>query len=141
MQPEMAELVGEHGLDFRKVDPSGILSTVVGYQTVLCGGFVCSSPNAPPGVTPVVSGVAGLEGDGGLAVNAQTNGPQGVGVDPSGSFLCVADTGNNVVRQVNLSTGIIISIAGIMGDGGSDALPANGWQSRVSGPLSLVRNA
>ena len=125
----------------RKVDANGILTTVVGYQTVLCGGFVCSSPNAPPGVTPVVSGVAGLEGDGGLAVNAQLNGPQGVGVDPSGSFLCVADTGNNVVRQVNLSTGIIITIGGIMGDGGSDTLPANGWQSRTSGPQGCVMDA
>jgi DNA-binding beta-propeller fold protein YncE len=125
----------------RKVDPNGILTTVVGYQTVLCGGFVCSSPNAPPGVAPVVSGVAGLEGDGGLAVNAQLNGPQGVGVDPSGSFLCVADTGNNVVRQVNLSTGIIITVAGIMGDGGSDSLPANGWQSRVNGPQGCAMDA
>jgi DNA-binding beta-propeller fold protein YncE len=125
----------------RKVDPSGVLSTVVGYQTVLCGGFVCSSPNAPPNVTPVVSGIAGLEGDGGLAANAQLNAPQGVAVDPSGSFLCIADTGNNTVRQVNLSTGIIITIAGIMGDGGSDALPANGWQSRNSGPQGCAMDA
>jgi len=125
----------------RKVDPNGVLSTVVGYQTVLCGGFVCSSPNAPPNVTPVVSGIAGLEGDGGLAGNAQLNAPQGVGVDPSGSFLCVADTGNNVVRQVNLSTGIIITIGGIMSDGSSDALPANGWQARLNGPQGCVMDA
>jgi len=125
----------------RKVDPSGILTTVVGYQTVLCGGFVCSSPNAPPNVTPVVSGIAGLEGDGGLAVNAQLNAPQGVGVDPSGSFLCIADTGNNAIRQVNLSTGIIITIGGYIGDGGSDALPANGWQSRVSGAQGCAMDA
>ena len=125
----------------RKVDPSGILSTVVGYQTVLCGGFVCNSPNVPPGSTPVVTPLSGLEGDGGLAVNAQLNGPQGVGVDPSGSFLCVADTGNNVIRQVNLSTGIIITIAGIIGDGGSDTLPANGWQSRNSGPQGCAMDA
>ena len=102
---------------------------------------MCSSPNAPPGVAPVVSGVAGLEGDGALAVNAQLNGPQGVGVDPSGSFLCIADTGNSAVRQVNLSTGIIITIGGIMGDGGSDALPANGWQSRVNGPQGCAMDA
>ena len=55
-----------------------------------------------------------------MAVNAQLNGPQGVGVDPSGSFLCIADTGNSAVRQVNLSTGIIITIGGIMADSSFD---------------------
>ena len=125
----------------RKVDPTGILSTAVGYPTVLCGGFPCSSPLAPPTAVPVNSGVAGSEGDGASAVNAQLNTPQGVGVDPSGSFLCVADTSNNVVRQVNLSTGIIITIAGYIPDGGSDTLPANGWQSRVSGPQGCAMDA
>jgi hypothetical protein len=125
----------------RKVDPNGVLTTVVGYQTLLCGGFPCNSPLAPAGSTPVLTVLSGLEGDGGLAVNAQLNGPQGVGVDPSGSFLCIADTGNNTVRQVNLSTGIIITIGGIMGDGGSDALPANGWQSRLNGPQGCAMDA
>jgi DNA-binding beta-propeller fold protein YncE len=125
----------------RKVDPNGILSTVVGYPTVLCGGFPCSSPLAPPASIPVNSGVAGSAGDGGLATNAQLSGPQGVGVDPSGTYLCVADTGNNVVREVNLQTGIIITAAGIMPDGGSDALPANGWQSRLNGPQGCAMDA
>jgi NHL repeat. len=62
-------------------------------------------------------------------------------VDPNGNFLCIADTGNQVVREVNLSTGIIITIAGIMPDGGSDTLPANGWQSRLSGPQGCTVDA
>jgi DNA-binding beta-propeller fold protein YncE len=108
---------------------------------VLCGGFPCSSPLAPPASNPVNSGVAGSEGDGGLAVNAQLNTPIGVGVDPSGTYLCIADTSNNVVRQVNLQTGIIITIAGIIPDGSSDALPANGWTSRISGPQGCAMDA
>jgi len=125
----------------RKVDPSGILTTVVGYPTVLCGGFPCNSPLAPPTAIPVNSGVAGSEGDGAAANLAQLNAPQGAAVDPSGSFLCIADSSNNVVRQVNLSTGIIITIGGYLPDGGSDTLPANGWQSRVSGPQGCAMDA
>ncbi len=115
----------------RKVDANGILSTIVGYPTVT---FTNS------GVS-VNTGISGSEGDGGPANQAQLNGPQGVGVDPSGRFLCIADTGNNVVRQVNLSTGIIITIAGQIPDGSSDSLPANGWQSRINGPQGCTMDA
>jgi hypothetical protein len=115
----------------RKVDASGILTTVAGYATVTVGNN---------GV-PSNSGVSGSEGDGGLATNAQFNSPRGVGVDPGGNFLCIADTSNNAVRQVNLKTGIVLQTGGIGVDGGSDTLPANGWQSRVSGPEGCAMDA
>jgi DNA-binding beta-propeller fold protein YncE len=62
-------------------------------------------------------------------------------VDPSGSFLCIADTSNHATRQVNLSTGIILTIGGIIPDGGSDTLPANGWQSRNNAPEGCAMDA
>jgi DNA-binding beta-propeller fold protein YncE len=115
----------------RKVDANGILTTAVGYPTVTIGTNGVASN----------SGVAGSEGDGGKATAAQLNSPRGVGVDPSGSFLCIADTSNHATRQVNLSTGIILTIGGIIPDGGSDTLPANGWQSRNNAPEGCAMDA
>ena len=45
------------------------------------------------------NGNAGLSGDGGPAVNASLNSPEGVFVDPAGN-LYIGDTGNNRIREV-----------------------------------------
>jgi len=81
----------------RKVDPSGIITTVAG------------------------NGTGGFSGDGGPATSAGLNSPFGVAVDGSGN-LYVADTGNYRVRRV-APNGIITSVAGngtqaFSGDGG-----------------------
>ena len=67
---------------------------------------------------------AGFSGDGGAATSAQLNAPLSVIVDPSGD-LFIADTGNNVIREVVASTGKIQTVAGnhalgagFSGDGG-----------------------
>ena len=82
----------------RKVDGSGIITTVVG------------------------TGVAGYFGDGGLAVNARLSAPTGVALDGQGN-LFVADMGNNRIRLVN-PAGVISTLAGngvatFQGDSGS----------------------
>jgi uncharacterized protein (TIGR03437 family) len=53
---------------------------------------------------------AGFSGDGGLAVNAQLNSPQGIAFDPNGNMY-IADSRNNRIRQVSTS-GIITTFAG-----------------------------
>ncbi len=53
---------------------------------------------------------AGFSGDGGLAVNAQLNAPQGMAIDASGNIY-IADTNNNRVRVVT-TNGIINTFAG-----------------------------
>jgi len=67
---------------------------------------------------------AGFAGDGGLATSAQLNGPLAVVVDPSGNVF-IADTANNVIREVVFATGKIQTVAGanagspgFAGDGG-----------------------
>ena len=82
----------------RKVDGSGIITTVVG------------------------TGVAGYSGDGGLAVSAKLSAPTGVALDGQGN-LFVADLGNNRIRLVN-PAGVISTLAGnglatFQGDGGA----------------------
>ncbi len=71
----------------RRVDTSGIISTVAGNGARLFGG------------------------DGGPATLAQLNAPAAITFDPAGN-LYIADTGNNRVRKVTVSTGFIDTIAG-----------------------------
>jgi len=53
----------------------------------------------------------GYTGDGGPATFAELSGLQGVAVDSAGNVY-IADSGDNVVRKVTASTGIITTIAG-----------------------------
>ena len=74
-------------------------------------------------ITTVAGSVkAGFSGDGGPAIAASLQNPQGVALDAAGN-LYIADTANQVIRKVN-SQGIITTVAGNGqqgpgGDGGS----------------------
>jgi len=87
------------GNRIRKVDSSGIITTVAG------------------------NGTAGFLGDGGPADSASLNNPTGVAVDPAGNIF-IADQNNNRIRMVDPSTGNITTVAGngwatYSGDGGA----------------------
>ena len=58
------------------------------------------------------TGVTGSGGDGGAAIHGQLYYPQGVAVDIISGFLYIADTGNNKIRVVTKSTGLITTFAG-----------------------------
>ncbi len=82
----------------RKVNTSGIISTIAG------------------------NGTQGYSGDGGLATTAELNTPVRAITDSIGN-LYIDDAGNNVIREVINSSGIISTIAGngtggYSGDGG-----------------------
>ncbi len=76
---------------------------------------------------PAISTVAGTGagaygGDGGLATASHLNNPGGVAVDSAGDIF-IADTANNVIREVDATTGDISTVAGTgtagdTGDGG-----------------------
>jgi uncharacterized protein (TIGR03437 family) len=81
------------------------------------GNLYVSSSNcvfkiASTGTVTLIAGTsrAGFSGDGGLAVNAQLNSPQGMAFDPNGNMY-IADSRNNRIRQVSTS-GIITTFAG-----------------------------
>jgi uncharacterized protein (TIGR03437 family) len=115
--------------------PVAALSTSIGQTrklAVTAAGLYFSSGNAVfrldgSGTLALIAGNsrAGFSGDGGPAVNAQLNAPQGVTVDSAGDVF-IADSVNNRVRMVN-PQGIIstfagnggISIPGFWGDGGA----------------------
>ena len=76
----------------RKVDASGIITTVAG------------------------TGSSGFSGDGGLATLAQLDEPHGVFVDSSGNIY-IADRKNHRIRKVDGATGIITTVSGRPGSG------------------------
>jgi uncharacterized protein (TIGR03437 family) len=65
------------------------------------------------GVTSIVagSGVTGFSGDGGSALSASFNDPEGIAVDVAGNIY-VADFNNERIRKVDAQTGLISTIAG-----------------------------
>lgn len=68
---------------------------------------------ATTGIITTVAGTgdAGFFGDGGQATSAMLNTPNGIGLDTAGN-LFIADTDNNRIRKVTVSTGIITTVAG-----------------------------
>ena len=94
----------------RKVDTAGMISTVAG-NSAFCGNTPCPT------------------GDGGPAIAAQLNSPEGIAIDPAGDIY-IADGFNNRVRKVTAENGtieptdIITTVAGngdkaYGGDGGA----------------------
>ncbi len=82
------------------------------------------SVHEPDGTLRVLAGTGeqGLAGDGAEATKAQFNGPHHLLVGPDG-LLYVADTFNNVVRRIDLRSGVVTRVAGtgqkgFNGDGG-----------------------
>ena len=95
--------------------------------------------NASTGVITTVAGNggAGFSGDGGQASSASLYYPAGLALDTSG-HLFIADTENNRIREVNLSTGIIATVVGngtygYSGDGGQ----ATGAELRYPGGVAV----
>ena len=78
---------------------------------------------------------SGWQGDGGPAIAARLNGPQGLAVDIAGD-LYIADTNNHVIRRVDVRSKHITTFAGIGAGGFSSAGLANAVA--LSRPGSLV---
>ena len=81
-------------------------------------------------------GQPGLSGDDGPAAAAQLNGPHHLLVGPDGA-LYIADTFNNVVRRVDLRTGIISRVAGT-GDKGFGGDGGAAREAKFSGVFSIA---
>jgi hypothetical protein len=78
--------------------------------------------------------IGGYTGDGGLAINAELFKPTRITLDGLGN-LYISDYGNNVIRKVVLSTGIITTFAGDGGVGytGDGSLASNATFGSVAG--------
>ncbi len=122
------------------------LSFPVGVAVTAGGGFlIADSGNnvvrevSSAGVITRVAGIGtqGKSGDDGPATDAEPSSPQGVAVTADGGFL-IADSGNNVVREVS-SAGVITRVAGTgtQGDSGDDG-PATDAELHVPSAVALT---
>lgn len=91
----------------------GAIAVDSGGDIFIAGGNVVREVNAQTGIISTVAGTwaQGYSGDGGPATAAELNGVGRLAVDSTGD-LFIADSGNDAVREVNLLTGIITTIAG-----------------------------
>lgn len=100
----------------RKIDTSGIITTIAG------------------------TGSFGYSGDNGIAIDATFNGVGFLAVDNNNNLL-ITDASNNVLRKIDLSTGIITTfagsgIAGYLGDGAA----ATDAQLKIPGGIYVEEN-
>ena len=79
-------------------------------------------------------GIGGYYGDNGPATAAHMEQPTGICIDNTGN-LYIADKGNNRIRKISTSTGIITTVAGTgtMGYGGDDSLATAAKLSNPTG--------
>ncbi|WP_198152164.1 Ig-like domain repeat protein [Granulicella tundricola] len=98
--------------------------------------------DAVTGMTSTIAGngTIGGTGDGGPATSATLSSPSSVALDGAGNVF-ISDTGNNVIRKVNVFDGTISTIAGQMGKNGyvGDGGPAS--SAKLNGPNGLVFDA
>jgi len=97
-----------------------------------------SSPGFTVGVVNTIAGTGdgAFGGDGDSALNAQVNYPEDMEIGPDGN-LYFADTNNNRVRMINLTTGIISTIVGTGDQGyGGDGGPAA--QAQLNRPFGIA---
>jgi gliding motility-associated-like protein len=105
--------------------PSGVCTDVNGNIYLAdYGNHRIRKINSSTGIITTIAGtgVNGFFGDGGLATNANLASPSGVFIDLNNN-LYIADRSNFRIRKVNLTTGIISTVAGngisaYAGDGG-----------------------
>ena len=109
----------------RKISPAGFISTIAG------------------------NGLFGYCGDGSAATTANLSRPIGVAIDTAGNVI-FADNGNNVVRKINVTTGVITTVAGngrpgFTGDGSGAVGSLNTYAGTgvpaFSGDLGLATSA
>jgi DNA-binding beta-propeller fold protein YncE len=55
----------------------------------------------------------------GIGTNSQFNDPRGIAISPDGAYALVADSSNHLLRQIILSTSVIVTFAGVTGTAGS----------------------
>lgn len=147
----------------RRIDVDGSVSTVAGNGSTVFNGdgddALAASLDSPWGlaidasgslfvadsghrrirlITPGASistiagtGVAGSSGDGGAAKDAQLGIPAALAL--SEDSLYVSDFGENRVRKITLSTGLITTVAGLVAADGTKAL-----ETRLASPLGVA---
>jgi DNA-binding beta-propeller fold protein YncE len=113
------------------ISPNGVFAIVVSYSLLI--RYIDLS-------TVHVSTLAGMvstpSDTNGVGTNAGFNSPESVSISPDSSYALIADTGNNMIRKIVVSTAQVTTLAG-----GTSAGYANGFGTnalfRVPGRISI----
>lgn len=109
----------------RRVDPR--TGTIDLYAGLITGATICSAPTDTP------------YGDGCAATQAAFSSPSGLTMDGSGN-LFVADTADNLIREISLGTGLVTKVAG----NGQSAFGGDGGlatAASLNGPTAVIEDA
>ncbi len=97
--------------------------------------YLPAFPGAQTITTIAGNGTQGYNGDGISATSGELNGPQGMALDASGNIY-IADLQNNRIRKIDISTGLISTIAGT-GTGGYNGDGISATSADISSPSAL----
>ncbi len=133
---------GSFAVNAQLNDPQGLAVDAAGnfYITDL-GGHRIRKVDISTGFISTIAGTGtcGYSGDGSFAVNAQICAPSSLAFDGNGD-LYFTDRGNNRVRKINMSTGIIITVAGT-GTGGYNNDGILATNAQLNGPNDVAFDA
>ena len=123
-------------------DPTGVVVDGSGNIYIAdSSNDVVREVNASTGIISTIAGTPlnpGYTGDGGLATSATLYTPWGLALNSTGTTLYIADRDNNAIREVNLATGIITTLAG-SGPFGTTGNGGPATQALLSSPKSACR--
>ncbi|MGH9573047.1 MAG: choice-of-anchor D domain-containing protein [Candidatus Acidiferrales bacterium] len=128
-----AELNGPTGLD---MDAANYIYVADSGNHIIRKTLLTGTTPNPISTIAGTPGATGNLGDSGAAMSAQLNSPFGVRVDAAGDVY-IADPASNVIRKVNVATGVISTIAGTASAGYSgDAGDAT--KAQLNGPSDFA---
>lgn len=148
----------------RKISPQGVVTTVAGANgrgSIDANGvnarfnsvtsivldasnnmYVADQMNftirkiTPAGDVTTIAGKAGEYGHtDGIGANARFSSPYGLAIDAASTFLYVGDHANDVVRKIELATGMVTTIAG---NGQPTSIDGRGLQAGIPAPGSMA---
>lgn len=92
------------------------------------------------GEVTTIAGTLGLPGSAnGTGIAASFNAPQALALNPAGTNLYIADTGNHTVRRLVVATGVVTTLAGTAGAPGS--VDGAGAAARFNSPTGIAADS
>jgi len=119
------------------VDPAGNLYVADRASNVVWSGQ--NSTGATPSILAGGGALAPAQASGGPAAEAALEQPSAVALDAAGN-LYIAETGANLVRKVNLTTGVISTVAGT-GTAGYSGDNGTATSATLNAPAGITANA
>jgi sugar lactone lactonase YvrE len=124
--------------------PAGVAADLYGNIYIAdTGNNVIRRVNIASNTITTIAGsgsTPGFSGDGGNPLGATLSGPLGITVDAQRDVY-IADTGNDVIREINASTKLINTIAGTGGTGGYAGSPVTATQGLLNAPSAVALDA